>query len=244
MDIKTEKADPRLIPPSPEKALAIEPKKIRHQPDHYSVQKALEFKCTVCNKAFSKQNFLNMHMNLHTTKSNKIKSSVDVALELKRQKIEKRRQNQQQSNERHRIESIKNIEIKTAKETNDSKTAIRTIVINGKQTFKCPHCLKDFDKKGNCVAHIRIHTGEKTHRCEACDKSFLYKRTLSKHENRFHPDPNNLLKCVWCPKKFTSKAYYRNHISAHPDIKCSFCSKTFSTKNDHTYFRHIAQHTK
>lgn len=48
--------------------------------------------------------------------------------------------------------------------------------------FPCPLCEKEFKDKAYVAKHIAIHTTEKSHKCEICQKSFVEAVSLKNHK--------------------------------------------------------------
>ena len=58
-----------------------------------------------------------------------------------------------------------------------------------KKIFKCGFCQKIFSDKTALSRHKKRHTGEKTHICPECTKSFFRKDGLKQHYDRVHLAP-------------------------------------------------------
>ena len=52
--------------------------------------------------------------------------------------------------------------------------------------FKCAFCTQTSKRKGNIVAHEKIHTEECSFRCEICQKTFRRNTHLRDHHIRCH----------------------------------------------------------
>ena len=63
----------------------------------------------------------------------------------------------------------------------------------------CTHCGKVVLGK-NMGIHVKIHVGNKSHLCDICGKSFLYKKTLETHK-RVHSGERPCV-CKICGKTF------------------------------------------
>ncbi|XP_023245436.1 zinc finger protein 436-like [Copidosoma floridanum] len=53
------------------------------------------------------------------------------------------------------------------------------------KSYKCQVCLQSFSHKHYLIRHKKTHAGEKPHICQVCLKSFLQKSDLTKHK-KYH----------------------------------------------------------
>ncbi|XP_071523977.1 uncharacterized protein [Panulirus ornatus] len=87
--------------------------------------------------------------------------------------------------------------------------------------------------------HINaVHTKEKTHKCDKCDKEFYSRTSLTGHQKRQHGPRKHL--CDLCGKGYVHNVELQRHLKAHRnqrDFKCDFCNRTFLKAVDLTYHR-------
>ena len=89
----------------------------------------------------------------------------------------------------------------------------------------------------NEIRHLKEHTmghGEKTHKCNLCDQTFLMKRNYTKHIRRIHEGAGQL-RCDYfdCTYGTYKKRFFEAHAVKHTGEKlyrCDLCDKMFATE--------------
>ncbi|RLU20987.1 hypothetical protein DMN91_007603 [Ooceraea biroi] len=188
------------------------------------------YKCNLCEKAFPQQNKLNRHMFSHS----------------KEKQFACRKCNKRYS------------------KRDDLK--IHLNVHNATTMYNCKSCDKSFQMLTNLKRHMRTHiirrsgrdfldtqetksnelidiivTGERSHACDQCNKSFKDRSLLIRHK-RIH-GKERPFSCADCNKVFLSKSELRRHLTVHLDEKpfsCEYCQTLFRRKDNLN--RHIRHH--
>uniref|UniRef100_UPI00358E82EA zinc finger protein 271-like isoform X1 n=2 Tax=Myxine glutinosa TaxID=7769 RepID=UPI00358E82EA len=99
-------------------------------------------------------------------------------------------------------------------------------------------------KKANCIycsslvfldhmkEHMTVHTGERSHKCTVCTKSFSRSSTLNRHI-KLHTAVKTH-KCTLCQKAFSEWNALNTHLGIHVEERphrCTVCNKSFSHKD-------------
>ncbi len=73
------------------------------------------------------------------------------------------------------------------KTRNRSHFVVHMRIHIGERPHRCPHCEKAFKQSTHLTVHIRTHTGEKPYRCTVCGKAFNRSENRNKHMKTQHP---------------------------------------------------------
>nr|XP_054601369.1 uncharacterized protein LOC107373204 [Nothobranchius furzeri] len=102
----------------------------------------------------------------------------------------------------------------------------------GEKSHMCEICSKSFSQCNKLTKHMRTHTGEKPYSCETCGKCFSDKNSLTAHK-RTHTGEKPY-SCETCGKCFSDKSTLSTHKRTHTGEKkcvCIACGKRFSENN-------------
>lgn len=113
----------------------------------------------------------------------------------------------------------------------------------GERPHKCTVCSKTFIQSGQLVIHMRTHTGEKPYVCTVCSKGFTCSKQLKVH-SRTHTGEKPYA-CDICGKSFGYNHVLKLHQVAHYGekvYKCTICNDTFNSKK--CMESHIKSHSE
>ena len=89
-----------------------------------------------------------------------------------------------------------------------------------KKTIKCDHCERKFLCKGDLNKHNSIvHEEKKLFKCELCNSCFFEKSNLIRHIEAVH-EKRKPFNCELCDLRFSSAGIVKTHIAAiHEGMK-------------------------
>lgn len=113
-------------------------------------------------------------------------------------------------------------------------------ILNSLSIFKIILALS---RKIDLERHLVLHTGSKKFMCQYCGKTFSLKSYLTNHMH-IHSQTEGTIACDVCNKIFSRQSDLKRHQITHSEEKphrCIYCTKTYRHKNQLT--RHTCQHT-
>ncbi|KAH7975240.1 hypothetical protein HPB49_025302 [Dermacentor silvarum] len=99
----------------------------------------------------------------------------------------------------------------------------------GEKPHKCQVCDRSFRLHTTMIQHLRIHTDERPYRCKTCSRSFRHGSSLQKHE-RMHTGERPY-RCETCNQAFSALAVLKRHKRTHTGewpFVCPVCDKSFA----------------
>lgn len=112
----------------------------------------------------------------------------------------------------------------------------------GETSHSCSQCGKSFPKPCQLRYHMRKHTGERPYICGICGKTFAKTAHLNVH-NRTHTGEKPF-KCEICGKAFSDSGKQKRHMRSHSGDKpyvCDICGKCYTVHGSLT--SHKRSHT-
>ncbi|KAJ1130944.1 hypothetical protein NDU88_009288 [Pleurodeles waltl] len=209
------------------------------RPINYAVppkQQPIErrFKCSACDKSFTKSALLVIHLRTHSGEKSYPcnecdKSFGDSTNLIRHQKT-------------HRLaRPFKCTECEKSF-INSSKLKIHLRNHTGERPYQCTACNKTFTTYTHLTLHLKTHTVERLYQCTICKKSFINNSRLVIHQ-RTHTGERPY-KCTECEKSFSDKPslklHHRTHTGERP-YRCKQCGKGFSSSSN--LIRHQRTHT-
>ncbi|XP_057699881.1 gastrula zinc finger protein XlCGF57.1-like isoform X1 [Corythoichthys intestinalis] len=181
------------------------------------------FRCTLCDKGFSRNTHLEVHKRTHSGEKPFVCACCGKRFA---QKGSLKRHANTHTGEKPFACSL--CDKGFARKTN---LEVHKRTHSGEKPFVCACCGKRFAQKGSLNVHTRTHTGEKPFACSLCNKGFSRKTCLEVHQ-RTHSGKKPFV-CACCGRRFTEKKNLDRHVKTHTGEKpfaCSLCDKRFSQK--------------
>ena len=82
------------------------------------------------------------------------------------------------------------------------------------KTIQMSNMFKGFFKKRALTLHSRMHTGEKTYKCNICPSVFTCTFYLKPHKET-HNAEQKPFECYYCPWDFSDESALRIHTKSH-----------------------------
>lgn len=113
--------------------------------------------------------------------------------------------------------------------------------------YKCDYCQKEFEMRQKILTHMRNHFGIKPFKCSYCPKAFTDSSSRCAHEVNCNKsgdsEKRRNLQCKFCSKKLQSQGKLDTHENSHTGkrpYKCRVCDKAFAAYN--TLSAHVKLH--
>ncbi|CAL4058842.1 unnamed protein product, partial [Meganyctiphanes norvegica] len=142
------------------------------------------YQCSLCNKVFSQNKQLRIHMSTHTAMIQNLNTRPLPLLF-------------------HTTKSVYNCSQCHNNFSQKHHLVDHLMSHTGEKPYQCYQCDKAFSQKNNLIDHQRVHTGEKPHQCNQCDKAFSQNSNLIKHQRTHTGDKP--YQCTQCDKAFSLK---------------------------------------
>ncbi|KAG5886099.1 hypothetical protein JTB14_031700 [Gonioctena quinquepunctata] len=191
-----------------------------------------EYKCSMCEKAFHKQEQLRNHINVHKGAKPHV---CDICCKAFNQISNLKDHMRTHNGEKPFLCST------CGKGFNQlGNLRQHTVRHSGVKAHLCSTCGSGFASKGELSAHLRKHTGARPFVCTVCNHGFTTSSSLTKHK-RIHSGEKPY-ECDTCKMKFSRSGILARHKRTHTGekpYKCKFCDKAFSQSNDLTSHQRI-----
>lgn len=185
--------------------------------------KPKSFKCDFCEKLFSHNCFLQLHMKIHT-------GDTPFHCTICPKKYV--------SNARLKVHLVSHSGLKPFKCGQCDKSFPRKGDLKkhepmhtGIKSFKCDQCELAFRQMKCLKVHaVIMHSGEKPFKCELCDKAFVIRNYLDRHKLTHRNNSERPHKCDQCDKTYKDPCHLRRHkrTSCQKNLfKCSLCNRSF-----------------
>ena len=101
---------------------------------------------------------------------------------------------------------------------------------SGENTHSCSVCGKTFRNQGALTVHQRTHNGLKPYKCIYCSHCFTQRSALLQHCKRIHSS-DEIYGCSVCKEKFEKYRDLTSHSKIHSDPPCTMVKKIYNQVN-------------
>ena len=166
-----------------------------------------EFRCSVCDKVFTRKATLEEHQNMH---QGEIKQNCEYCGKQFSTVSNLQRHLTVHTSKQKRFQCDRCQKNFTTKSRLDAHVQS----FHESKKFNCDVCDKQFTTVSNLQRHLTVHTSnQKRFQCDRCQKNFTTKSSLDAHVQSFHE--NKKFSCELCDKSYS----YLNKLKAHMN-KC------------------------
>ncbi|KAJ1130939.1 hypothetical protein NDU88_009283 [Pleurodeles waltl] len=232
---RAQKVEPRRIGLKPAISTPFKPTYFPSKAQHKPQVPEKQFQCTLCEKSFTTNTFLDVHLRTHTGElsypCNACDRSFISRANLSRHQIS------------HRGDRPYKCPVCEKSFVICSKLKIHLRNHTGERPYQCTECEKTFTSHTYLTLHQKTHAQERSYQCNQCQKSFLNNSRLIVHQ-RTHTGERPY-KCSECDKRFSDnkslKLHHRSHTGERP-YRCKLCGKGFSSCSN--LVRHQKTHAR
>ncbi|XP_046574735.1 zinc finger protein 567-like [Haliotis rubra] len=178
------------------------------------------YSCKVCEKYFSQEAKLNMHLKLHNQNG-----ELQCATCNKKLKSVGRFKS-------HECKSSVYFECGICEKVFTERDKLKDHVENHREipemNFECGVCELTFTEAISLNGHLHTHEGKKHFQCKLCEKTFKSSKSLENHSQKMHQET---FKCKICAKQFRKQISLDAHSKLHVKRQrfgCKKCGKRFS----------------